>query len=111
MADTSKKTTAKKKTAAAKPAPVAAAKAAPAKTAPYEVKAAPAPAAVKSAATLTPAKPSTKTISQDDRDVMIREAAYYLAEKRGFQGDPHDDWVEAEKQVDAQLAGKNIRVS
>jgi hypothetical protein len=35
---------------------------------------------------------------------MISEAAYFLAEKRGFTGgDPCDDWVKAESQVDALL--------
>ena len=35
---------------------------------------------------------------------MISEAAYFLAEKRGFTGgDPCVDWAEAEVQVDALL--------
>jgi hypothetical protein len=30
----------------------------------------------------------------------VAEAAYYLAERRGFQpGHEHEDWLEAEKQV------------
>lgn len=38
------------------------------------------------------------------RHQMIQEAAYYLAEKRGFSGgSAFDDWVNAEKQIDARL--------
>ena len=113
MADTKKKTTTKKAAA-----PKAAAPAAPAAkpVAPVAKPAAPAPVvkpapvvpAAKPAAPV--AKPASKQISSDERDRMIREAAYYLAEQRGFQGDPHDDWVAAEKQIDAELISKNIRV-
>jgi len=42
-------------------------------------------------------------VSPEQRWKMISEAAYYLAEKRGFTGHPADDWIEAEKQIDAQL--------
>jgi len=37
-----------------------------------------------------------------DRESMIAEAAYYLAERRGFDGgDPVADWLEAEAEIDA----------
>jgi hypothetical protein len=37
---------------------------------------------------------------------MIAEAAYYIAEKRGFIHGHHDaDWAAAEQQVDRMLAG------
>jgi hypothetical protein len=72
--------------AAAKPEPVAATK--------------PAPAA--------PAKAAAKTAKQVDPQVrlrMIAEAAYYIAEKRGFIHGHHDaDWAAAEKQIDDLLA-------
>lgn len=43
-------------------------------------------------------------ISHDEREEMIRKAAYYQAEKRGFQdGSQEQDWQEAEKLVDEQL--------
>lgn len=75
-----------------KPAP--AAKSAPAPAA----KAAPAPAALPKVAT----KPA---IDPAERQRMIGEAAYYLAEKRGFVHGHHDaDWAAAEKQIDAMLA-------
>jgi hypothetical protein len=35
---------------------------------------------------------------------MISEAAYFMAEKRGFTGgNPCDDWTQAESQVDALI--------
>ena len=72
----------------AKPEPVVAAK-----------PAAPAPATAKAAA---------KTAKQVDPQVrlrMIAEAAYYIAEKRGFIHGHHDaDWAAAEKQIDNLLA-------
>jgi hypothetical protein len=46
-------------------------------------------------------------ISPAERMKMIAEAAYYLAEKRGFSGGNElADWATAEKQVDALLAGR-----
>lgn len=48
------------------------------------------------------------TLSLEHLHLMISEAAYYLAEHRGFQGgDPVSDWLEAEFQiVNEPLAGK-----
>ena len=99
----------------AKPAPV---KAAPAKAA--SVKKAPAKKAPTVAAAKSTAKPKAKTatkspskpkpaavathISPAERMKMIAEAAYYLAEARGFsQGNDVNDWVIAEQQVNAKL--------
>ena len=43
-----------------------------------------------------------KSITPEERVEMIRIAAYYLAEKRGYQGnDELADWFRAEKEVDA----------
>lgn len=40
---------------------------------------------------------------------MIAEAAYYLAERRGFQGgDPTEDWLQAEAEIDHRLMGTPI---
>jgi hypothetical protein len=53
-----------------------------------------------------PAKAATvkPTLSPAERMKMIAEAAYYLAQKRGFSGGNElSDWVTAEKQVDALL--------
>ncbi|MHB8354225.1 MAG: DUF2934 domain-containing protein [Burkholderiales bacterium] len=42
-----------------------------------------------------------------DREGMIAEAAYYLAERRGFEGgDPIANWLEAEAEIDAILDGR-----
>ena len=39
-----------------------------------------------------------------DRQHMISTAAYYRAERRGFNGgDPVQDWLEAEAEVEAML--------
>lgn len=40
-----------------------------------------------------------------DRKKMVAEAAYYIAEQRGFQpGDELQDWLLAERQIDARLS-------
>lgn len=69
----------------------------------------------KSAKTTAKAKTSTApktniqeqtklTISQDQRRQLIETAAYLRAEQRGFNGgDPMDDWLQAESEVDAML--------
>jgi hypothetical protein len=37
---------------------------------------------------------------------MIAEAAYYLAEHRHFQGgDPLQDWLEAQAEIDTRING------
>jgi hypothetical protein len=64
----------------------------------------------KPASTATPArKPrsraSTADISPEIRQQMIAEAAYLRAERRGFSaGDPLDDWLAAEREVDMLMA-------
>lgn len=43
------------------------------------------------------------TLAQRER--MIAEAAYYRAEHRGFQGgDPQQDWLEAEAEINRMLS-------
>ena len=45
-------------------------------------------------------------VSEDQRQSMIAEAAYYHAERRGFQGgDPVADWLTAEREIAERLAG------
>lgn len=47
------------------------------------------------------------TTGPDGRDLMIREAAYFLAQARGFApGHELDDWLAAERQIDAVLASR-----
>jgi chromosome segregation ATPase len=47
---------------------------------------------------------SAHKVSAGQRRQMIAEAAYFRAERRGFDaGDPIKDWMEAEAEVDARL--------
>lgn len=51
--------------------------------------------------TVQPMPPATAP-GEPASKAMIEEAAYYRAEKRGFQpGNELDDWLEAEKEIDA----------
>ena len=75
------------------------------------------PTAQKTAAASAPpprppqAKPGVGTqalvrVTAEVRQVMICEAAYYIAEHRGFEpGHDVDDWLAAEEQIDAALTG------
>lgn len=106
---TSAKVTAKKNV---KPAPKTKAAPAPKAVEAPKPKASPAPAPA--AVTATKSNPASsvaqKTISAQDRYHMIDEAAYYRAEKNGFQVDPHANWIAAEKEIDELLAKQNIKV-
>lgn len=54
--------------------------------------------------TATPKIPAKKTVSPEQRYQMIAAAAYFLAERHGFSsGRALDDWIAAEKDVDAML--------
>jgi hypothetical protein len=79
-----------------------AAKAAP-KTAPKAVpKAAPKPRAKKPGGA-APRQPST--VPAEQRRNYVEMAAYYIAERRGFApGNPLEDWVQAEAEIDRLLA-------
>jgi hypothetical protein len=44
-------------------------------------------------------------VSAEERYRMIQEAAYFRAEKEGFNGDPWKCWLVAEAEIDALLAG------
>lgn len=47
---------------------------------------------------------SRAPISPEQRCVLISEAAYYLAEQRGFEpGHDLEDWLAAENEIDAML--------
>lgn len=46
------------------------------------------------------------TRTHEERHRHIQEAAYYIAEKRGFTpGSEHDDWLQAEQEVDTPNQG------
>jgi hypothetical protein len=50
-------------------------------------------------------RPNSINVSPEQRCRMIEQAAYFRAEKRGFQGgDPVADWLLAEAQVDGLLS-------
>ena len=60
------------------------------------------------ASTITPAEPkheaASGTATPEQRYQMIAEAAYFRAEKRCFSsGDPANDWLEAEAEIDRIL--------
>jgi hypothetical protein len=55
--------------------------------------------------TRTKKKAALIKVSDDQRLSMIAEAAYFKAEKRGFAGgNPVEDWLAAESEVDALLS-------
>lgn len=99
---TTRVTTAKPKARKAAPAPAPAATAA-APVAPVAPASAPVPAA--------PVKPAARSISQGEWRSMVEQAAYYIAERKGFTGNPEDHWAAAEAQVRADLAAKNIKIA
>lgn len=51
------------------------------------------------------------SVSPETRRVMIADAAYFLAERRGFEGDEScacADWLEAERIIDQQLSSQTV---
>lgn len=53
-------------------------------------------AATKAVESQVPAQGATP----EERECMIAEAAYFMAEKRDFSGDAVADWLEAEVEID-----------
>jgi hypothetical protein len=94
--DSFKKTTNTKKKSSSKVLKASAVVAAAPKKAP------PPPAPVTAALKKKPAM----TVSPEERFKMIEQAAYFRAEKHGFQVDAHANWLAAEAEVDAILAKK-----
>ena len=95
--DENRKPARKPRTAtAAKPA----AKTAPTKTTPAKAPAKPAAKVARAAATPATAKPAPAALSAAQREQMVRTAAYFRAERRGFlPGNEWDDWLAAEAEV------------
>ena len=73
-----------------------------------KIKSTAAPARAQSSKAQVPeSKKAPATVSPEERYRMIAEAAYFKAQKRGFVGgDPAQDWLEAEAEIDRKLAGK-----
>lgn len=66
----------------------------------------------RSPARKTSARNPTADINPEARYRMIAEAAYLRAEQRGFNGgDPLDDWLTAEREVDLLLAERATQVT
>lgn len=111
---TKKTTTQTKKAVAPKASKVPTAKAVAAAAAAAETKGQPAPVAVKAAVkpTAKPAPVAAKptVISQGERQRMIEQAAYFRAEKHGFDGDSSAHWSAAEADIDADLKRRGIVV-
>ncbi len=60
--------------------------------------------AARAASDSVPASRAQGTGNGEDRQEMIAIAAYYRAERRGFDGgDPMLDWLEAEAEIDAAV--------
>ena len=60
------------------------------------------PATPKNSAPATKTAPAKATPAE--RQALIAEAAYFIAQKRGFGGgNEAADWIQAEQQVDAVL--------
>lgn len=71
------------------------------------------PAVRKSPATVVKsAVAPASVITRTERHQRIAEAAYFIALRKGFgNSDPKQNWIEAERQVDAELRGRGIRVA
>ena len=54
------------------------------------------------AASRKPKRP--RAVSEEERRRLIAERAYYIAERRSFAGgDAHDDWLQAEAEINREL--------
>jgi hypothetical protein len=53
----------------------------------------------------SPKPVAVPAIGLEERHHLIAAAAYYIAERRGFHGaSSHDDWLQAEREIDAMIA-------
>lgn len=51
----------------------------------------------------SPSSPSSLRFTNEDRHRMIAKTAYGYAEKGGFRNNPVEDWLMAEREVEAKL--------
>jgi len=95
---------------AAKPAPKAAPKTAPKTATKAGPKTAPKAAPkVKTAKAVAPRSGKAAGVPAEQRRNYIEMAAYYIAERRGFApGNPLEDWVQAEAEIDRLLAAGRL---
>jgi len=105
-----KKATSAESSPAPKPAPAAkpakeTKAAAPKKAEPVtEVPAAPAPAPAPKAKASAKKASTPAPLSPELQYLQIQEAAYYLAEKDGFTGNPYEYWLQAEASLKTHLS-------
>lgn len=69
-----------------------------------------APASAGPAAPMSGTEPESAAaaadVPDDQRRAWVAEAAYYIAERRGFSGgSPDEDWHQAETEIEQMLAG------
>jgi hypothetical protein len=56
----------------------------------------------------TPPPTSIQTRAEEEKHHLIEEAAYFIAERRGFQGDlVLEDWLQAEREVNSRSAQRH----
>lgn len=67
------------------------------------VLAVPPPVEAKTAPEREVERPRGRKISHEERHQMIAKVAYGRAERAGFATDPLVDWLEAEREIDAEL--------
>ncbi len=57
-------------------------------------------------ATVSKASAAVRSLTEEQRRAMIAEAAYYMAERRGFEsGHELEDWLLAESRFEAAIRG------
>ncbi len=84
---------------------------------PHKTSARPKSAPAKASRTVAARKPRANTprstrVSAERRHQMIAEAAYLRAERRGFViGDPLEDWLAAEQEIDTLLSENTAPVT
>ena len=44
------------------------------------------------------------SVTAEQRNHYVEVAAYYIAERRGFDGDPRDDWRQVEQEINRLLS-------
>lgn len=67
------------------------------------------PSAAKSASKTTTKKTKASTANLEQRYRIIEVAAYYIAEKDGFAGNPVEYWIAAEAQISSTDQSKQIK--
>ncbi|HQR50135.1 MAG TPA: DUF2934 domain-containing protein [Methylophilaceae bacterium] len=107
MAEAKTKPAAQKAAPAAKPAAAKKSSVAAPKTAAAKKPAAPKKAAAPKAAAAKKPAAAKKVVAArgaEERYRMVEVAAYYIAERNGFAGDPTVFWTEAEAQITKLLS-------